>query len=118
MELSAQGLGQEDIIRHMLFSPDDEVRNICANLGVARYRLTIKNFEDSLTATSSWLVKYVPRAIMVYNAKCLESSIESLKQSMAKATSEEETTEILTQIQENRRWLGEINLALGREKKN
>ena len=118
MELSGQGLGQEDILRHMLFSPDDEVRNICANLGVARYRLTIKNFEDSLTATSSWLVKYVPRSIMVYNAKCLESRIESLKQDMTKATQEDELTEIITQIQENRRWLGEINQALGREKKN
>ena len=40
-----------------------------ADLATEKYELTVHNFSEALTTTDSWLVNYVPKAILVYHDK-------------------------------------------------
>lgn len=66
-------LGQDDIIRSLMNSPDREMASLVGDLVEEKYRLTVKNFSDAMTSQSSFLVIQVPKAIMVYNSKIVRS---------------------------------------------
>lgn len=66
-------LGQDDIIRSLMNSPDREMASLVGDLVEEKYRLTVKNFSDAMTSQSSFLVLQVPKAIMVYNSKIVRS---------------------------------------------
>ena len=67
-------LGQDDIIRSLMNSPDREMASLVGDLVEEKYRLTVKNFSDAMTSPSSFLVIQVPKAIMVYNSKIVRTS--------------------------------------------
>ncbi len=90
MELYDKGLLQQDIIRALLNSPDGTVAEVTAEFSMERHPLTIKNFENSLTTTSSWLVTYVPKAILLYGEKRLENRLKELRAALAAAGGEDE----------------------------
>ncbi|MDO4826686.1 MAG: DNA primase [Bacteroidia bacterium] len=90
MELYDKGLLQQDIIRALLNSPDGAVAEVTAEFSMERHLLTIKNFENSLTTTSSWLVTYVPKAILLYGEKRLENRLKELRAALAAAGGEDE----------------------------
>ncbi len=90
MELYDKGLLQQDIIRSLLNSPDGTVAEVTAKFSMERHPLTIKNFENSLTTTSSWLVTYVPKAILLYGEKRLENRLKELRAALAAAGGEDE----------------------------
>ena len=90
MELYGKGLLQQDIIRALLNSPDGTVAEVTAEFSMERHPLTIKNFENSLTTTSSWLVTYVPKAILLYGEKRLENRLKELRAALAAAGGEDE----------------------------
>ena len=62
-------LTQDDIIRKIMDGPDRVMATLAGDLTQDKYLLTVKNFADSMTSLSSFLVIYVPRAILVYNSK-------------------------------------------------
>lgn len=62
-------LTQDDIIRKIMDGPDRVMATLTGDLTQDKYLLTVKNFADSMTSLSSFLVIYVPRAILVYNSK-------------------------------------------------
>lgn len=64
---------QTDIVRSMMNSPDREMADLVGEMIENKYRLTVKNFSSAMTATSSFLVIQVPKAIMVYNSKIVKS---------------------------------------------
>ena len=97
MELYDRGLLQDDIIRSLLNSPDGTVAGVTADFSMERHQLTIKNFENSLTTTSSWLVTYVPKAILLYGEKRLENRLKELQARLK--TAQNDTEEILRDIQ-------------------
>ena len=66
-------LGQDDIIRSLMNSPDREMASLVGDLVEEKYRLTVKNFSNAMTSQSSFLVIQVPKAIMVYNSKIVRS---------------------------------------------
>ena len=62
-------LTQDDIIRKIMDGPDRVMATLAGDLTQDKYLLTVKNFADSMTSLSSFLVINVPRAILVYNSK-------------------------------------------------
>jgi len=83
MKLYDEGWRQDDIIKSLLNSPDRMVAGVAAELSLEKYQLTVKNFEDSLTTTSSWLVNFVPRAILLYADKRIEDRLGELRKALS-----------------------------------
>lgn len=77
------GAPQERIVMSLLNSPDRRIARAAADLSTERYQLSVKNFSNALTATSSWLVIYVPKTILLYNIKLLDVQMEALNRSLA-----------------------------------
>lgn len=88
MRAYSQGFSQNDILRSMLNSPDRQVAFVASQLSVERYQITVHDFEASMTTTSSWLVKYVPKTLLLYMDKRLESRIAELHDALSDANPE------------------------------
>ena len=65
-------LSQHDIVKRLMDSPDRDMAALVGSMVEDKYRLTVKNFADSMTARSSYLVINVPKSIMVYNSKIVK----------------------------------------------
>ncbi|MBR1573415.1 MAG: DNA primase [Bacteroidales bacterium] len=66
-----QQASQATLVKHLMDGEDRTVAQVAAELTQERYQLTVKNFAAAMTATSSQLVKNVPKAILVYQSKRL-----------------------------------------------
>ena len=116
MELYYAGHSQEEILRKLLNSEDRLVADTSARLSTEKYQLTVSAFEASLTTTSSWLVNAVPKAILVYNERRIQSSIDSLRREMSAADSEGQLT-IMQKLMKLQAAQRRIKQLIGREKK-
>ena len=112
MELYDRGLLQDEIVRSLLNSPDGTVAGVTAEFSMERHQLTIKNFENALTTTSSWLVTYVPKAILIYGEKRLENRLKELQARLK--TAQDDTDSILRDIQSIFNAQKKIKTRLGR----
>ena len=111
-----QGLEQDAIVLALLNGEDRAVATVTADLSTEKYELTVHNFTDALTTTDSWLVNFVPRAILAYHDKRLQARQEELKAKLSSATPEEQL-EILTNLSRINEIKKTINIKLGRLKK-
>ena len=111
-----QGLEQDAIVLSLLNGEDRAVAAVAADLSTEKYELTVHNFTDALTTTDSWLVNFVPRAILAYHDKRLQARQEELKAKLPSATPEEQL-EILTSLGRINGIKKTINIKLGRLKK-
>ena len=111
-----QGLEQDGIVLALLNGEDRSVAAVAADLSTEKYELTVHNFTDALTTTDSWLVNFVPRAILAYHDKRLQARQEELKAKLSGATPEEQL-EILTSLGRINEIKKTINIKLGRLKK-
>jgi len=111
-----QGLEQDAIILALLNSEDRTVAAVTANLSTEKYELTVHNFTEALTTTDSWLVTFVPRAILVYHDKRLQARQTELQARLNDATPEQQL-EILTSLGRINEIKKTINKKLGRLKK-
>ncbi|MCR4570078.1 MAG: DNA primase [Bacteroidales bacterium] len=111
-----QGLEQDAIVLSLLNGEDRAVATVTADLSTEKYELTVHNFTDALTTTDSWLVNFVPRAILAYHDKRLQARQEELKAKLSSATPEEQL-EILTNLGRINEIKKTINIKLGRLKK-
>ena len=93
-----EGQTQEEIVRAMLNSPDREISRLTAQLSIERYELTVKSFEESLTTRDSWLVNRVPKLILMYNDKRLESRLDALRREMSTPEGQERVMELMTEM--------------------
>ena len=110
-----EGYQQDEILRTLLNSPDRTVAFVAAELSMEKHQLTVKNFEASLTTTSSWLVNYVPRVLLVYTEKRIEDRLASLKKALAEAP-EDEQIGIMSLMQKLTAAQRKVKIKLGREK--
>ena len=90
-------LGQDDIIRTLMNSPDREMASLVGDLVEEKYRLTVKNFSDAMTSQSSFLVIQVPKAIMVYNSKIVRSQELALAARLKELGRMEKTPETMAE---------------------
>lgn len=89
---------QEDIVKSMLNSPDRIISTLTAQLSIEKYQLTIKSFEESLTTRSSWLVSQVPRVMLTYMERKIESRVDEIRKALASPMEEEKMTEMMTEM--------------------
>ena len=112
-----EGLDQDAIVLALLNGENRTVAEVTAKYSTEKYELTVHNFSDALTTTDSWLVNYVPRAILVFHTKRLKMRRGEITRMLKEAATPEEMNEQfeklnqLTEIEKN------INIKLGRLKK-
>lgn len=109
-----EGLTQQQIQTRLLNSENPVIAEIAKDLLIAKYELTVKNYEQSLTAVATTLVQYVPRAMLTYNCKKVEIKLKELTEQLAQETDEERQMELLTTISTYTRARTRINNELGR----
>ena len=83
------GYGQEQILRHLFNSPDSEVSMVSVQLSTERYQLTVKEFEASLMTVGSWLVGYVPKAVLKHLADKTAVQADRLRHDLAEHPEQE-----------------------------
>ena len=111
-----QGLEQDAIVRSLMDGENRTVASVAADLATEKYELTVHNFSDALTTTDSWLVTYVPRAILAFHDKRLQSRQAEINRKLATATPEE-VNALLEELQSLNALKKTINVKLGRIKK-
>ncbi|MBQ9410462.1 MAG: DNA primase [Bacteroidales bacterium] len=110
------GMEQDAIVRSLLNGENRTVAAVVADLATEKYELTVHNFTDALTTTDSWLVTYVPRAILAYHDKRLQAQQADINRRLAKA-GPEEANRLLAELGSINALKKTINIKLGRIKK-
>ena len=111
-----EGKDQDAIIRELLSGEDRTVAFVVSQLCEEKYLLTVKNFADAMTTRESWLVNFVPRAILAYHISRLTDSQNGLLRELSEA-SPERATEIMQRVGRMSEMKKKINFKLGRLKK-
>jgi DNA primase len=110
-----EGKTQEEIVRSLLNGADDMVRFVTAQLADMKYELTVENFRAALSTRASWLVNFVPKAILAYHDKRLKSEQNTLMKELTTAGVARQV-EILTRLERVNELKKKINIKLGRLK--
>ena len=117
MDAYDEGLEQDGILRKVMEVDDRELAYVASQLSMEKYEITVKNFSNSLTATSSWLATFVPNAIMVFMERRVENDIQNCTQELSVAATGEEQEEILRKMMKLQAFQKRMNQKLGRDKK-
>ena len=112
-----EGKAQDDIIRALLNGEDRTVAEVAAQLSTERYELTVHNFSDALTTTDSWLVTYVPRAILVFHDKRVTARQNELTRKLREPNTPEDVIKFMQELGKLTEIKKSINIKLGRLKK-
>ncbi len=109
-----EGLSQQQIQNRLLNSMDNVVAAVAKDLLIEKYQITVKNYEQSMTATSTRLVQYVPKALMTYQCRKVELILQGLMSELASETDEERQMSLLAKISDYNRARTRLNNELGR----
>jgi len=109
-----EGLTQEQIRNRLLNSMDMEIAAVAKDLLIEKHQLTVKNYEQSLTAASTRLVIYVPKTLLTYQLKKVELFQKELTAELARTEDPERQFEIMTRIGEYNKARTRLNNELGR----
>ena len=112
-----QGLDQDAIVLALLNGADRDIAGVAADLSTEKYELTVHNFSDALTTTDSWLVTYVPRAILVYHDKRITARQTEISRKLRDPAAAGEMIELMQQLSKLTEIKKSINIKLGRLKK-
>ena len=112
-----QGLDQDAIVLALLNGENREVATLAAQLSSDKYEITVHNFSDALTTTDSWLVNFVPKAILVYHDKRITARQDQLTRQLKTAASAQEINDIMQRLGKLNEIKKSINIKLGRLKK-
>ena len=112
-----QGLEQDAIVLALLNGEDRTVATVTADLSTEKYELTVHNFSDALTTTDSWLVAYVPKAILVYHDKRISAQQADISRQLKAGVSTEDALKLMTSLTRLNEIKKTINIKLGRLKK-
>ncbi len=114
------GYSQDVIVKRLLDGADRAVAFVTSQLSTdERYDLSVKNLRDAMMSKGSWLTKFVPKAILVFQTCRLEDREHSLKEALAKAQAASDgdgELEIMQEIIKVRKALKAVKVRLGREK--
>ncbi len=109
-----EGLTQQQIQKRLLDNMDTEISAVARDLLIEKHQLTVKNYEQSLTATSTRLVIYVPKTLMTYQCRKVELYIRELMDELARTEDPGRQVEIMTRIGEFNKARTRLNNELGR----
>lgn len=108
-----EGLTQQQICQRLLNSMDEEVSSVAKELLIEKYHLTVKKYEQSLTAASTRLVQYVPKSLMAYQCRRIELLIKAKTKELETA-SQDELEALLAEITSLNKMRTMLNNELGR----
>ncbi len=112
--LYEEGLEQDRIQQRLMNSQDMEIAAVAKELIIDKYQITVKNYEQSMTATSTILVQYIPKTLMAYHCKKVEMILKDLTAQLSVETDPAKQEEILTKMMEYNRAKTRLNNELGR----
>ena len=112
-----QGLEQDALVLALLNGEDRTVAQVAGDLATEKYELTVHNFTDALTTTDSWLVTYVPKAILVYHDKRIQAQQAEISRKLKSGVSTEEAVQLMTRLTRLNEIKKTINIKIGRLKK-
>lgn len=109
-----EGLTQQQMQKRLLDSMDMEVAAVARDLLIEKHQLTVKNYEQSLTAVSTRLVMYVPKTLLTYQVKKVELFLKELTAELSRTEDPDRQVEIMTRIGEYNKARTRLNNELGR----
>ena len=92
---------------------DPMIASVANDILIEKYQITVKNYEASLTAQSTRLVQFVPKAMLVYQSKKVEIALKQLMDRLV-AADESQQEAILKQISDYNKARTRLNNELGR----
>ena len=112
--LYQEGLTQQQIQQRLLNSMDEEVSAVAKEILIEKYELTVKNYVQSMTAAATRLVMFVPKSLLVYQAKRVEMDVKDKTDEFQKTSDPERQMELLAEITALNKVRTAINNELGR----
>ena len=107
------GMTQEQIIARLVDDPDPQVVDVSKRFASEEYVITVQRFSASLTAETTVLATYVPRAIIAYGRARVAKEIKGLERQL-KGTAGDGVAPILKKIMELNKLKTTLTKKLGR----
>ncbi len=108
------GLTQQQMQQRLLNSQDEEIAAVAKDLLIEKHQITVRTYELSMTATSTRLVQFIPKALLAYQCRKVEMILKDLTAQLAASDDEAEQIEIMTKIGDWNRAKTRLNNELGR----
>ncbi|MGN0194853.1 MAG: DNA primase [Candidatus Cryptobacteroides sp.] len=111
---SSPDMAQQDIVKAIMDGSDREAADFTASLTTEKYVLSIEKFRNAMTATSSALVRNVPKAILVYQSRRVLERMRSLQDRLKTEQDPQQQDGLLIDIQKLSQVRKKIEEKLGR----
>ena len=109
-----EGLTQQQIQQRMLNSADEEVAAVARELLIEKYQITVKNYEQSMTAASTRLTMYVPKSLLAYQCKRADLMVREKMEQLNSVSDSDSQISLLSEINELNRIRAALNNEMGR----
>ncbi len=109
-----EGLTQQQIQQRMLNSEDEEVAAVAREILIEKYQITVKNYEQSMTAASTRLTMYVPKSLLAYQCKRVDLQVKEKMEALGSVADSDAQLSLLTEINALNRIRAMLNNELGR----
>ena len=109
-----EGMSQAQIQSRLLNSMDDVVSAVAKDLLIEKYQITVKNYEQSLTAVSTRLIQFIPKSLLAYQCRKVELILKDMMKELETTTDPEKQMELLTKIGDYNKARTRLNNELGR----
>ena len=109
-----EGLTQQQIQQRLLNSMDEEVAAVTKDILIEKYEITVTTFAQSMTAAATRLVMFVPKALLVYQAKRVELGVKEKMEEVQQTQDPERQMVLLAEITALNKVRTAINNELGR----
>jgi DNA primase len=109
-----EGLTQQQIQQRLLNSMDEEIAAVAKEILIEKYEITVKTYVQSMTATATMLVMYVPKSLLVYQAKRVEMDVKEKMDEVQSTQDPERMMTLLAEITALNKVRTAINNELGR----
>ena len=109
-----EGLTQQQIQQRLLNSMDEEVAAVAKDILIEKYEITVKNYVQSMTAAATRLVMFVPKSLLVYQARRVEMEVKEKMEEVQQTSDPEKQMALLAEITALNKVRTAINNELGR----
>lgn len=109
-----EGLTQQQIQQRMLNSEDLEVSTVAKEILIEKYQITVKNYEQSMTAVSTRLAMFVPKSLLAYQCKRVDLQVKEKMEALNTVTDSDAQITLLSEINSLNKIRTMLNNELGR----
>ena len=112
--LYQEGLTQHQIQQRLMNSMDEEIAAVSKEILIEKYEITVKNYAQSMTSAATRLVMFVPKSLLVYQAKRVELDVQEKTAEFQQTQDQERQMQLLAEINALNKVRTTINNELGR----